>query len=111
MKHLKLAIVAFLVLLLLAACGTAPPKYITEVKNNYVVMEPSKKLYEPVRRLKPPYTRTYVDAGWEEKEKILFDHIDKQDLMIENLLTDRTSIGTWVTEQKAKVIKLQKEDK
>jgi hypothetical protein len=110
MKYWKLAVL-FLLVLLLAACGTQPPKYITEVQNNYVVAEPPKKLYEPVRRLKPPYSKVYVDADNEEKERMLFDHIKKQDVLIDALLTDRSSINTWVIEQRAKVNKLQKVDK
>ena len=111
MKSLKTAIFVFLVTLFLVACGTAPPKYITEVQNNYVVVEPPKKLYEPMRRLKPPHDKVYVDSDWEEKERILFDHIKKQDIFIDGLLTDRASTNTWVIEQRAKVNKLQKVDK
>lgn len=105
MKKWFLYVLAFLAVMLLAACGTNPPKYITEVQNNYIVVEPPKKLYEPVKRLKPPYSKVYVDASWEEKEKMLFDYIGRQDLQIDHLSTDRASIGTWVIEQRAKVPK------
>lgn len=64
-----------------------------------------------MRRLKPPYSKVYVDSDWEEKERILFDHIKKQDIFIDGLLTDRASTNTWVIEQRAKVNKLQKVDK
>lgn len=113
MKAVKALWGAFLVVMFMAVagCASAPPKYVTEVKNNYVVFEPPKETYNKVTRLKPPYSKQYVDATWEEKEKILFDHIGRQDLQIDNLITDRESTNKWVIEQRKKVDKLQKESK
>jgi hypothetical protein len=111
MKGLKVFVLAFLVVLFLMGCAASPPKYITEVRNEYVIVEPPKKLYEPVKRIKPPYSKVYVDAPWEEKEEILIKFIKQQDKQIDELLTDRVSTGTWVKEQRLKLEKLKKEEK
>ena len=47
---------------------------------------------------------------YQEKEELLFDHIDKLNKQISSLLEDRKSIQSWVIKQRA-LIKEKERDK
>lgn len=95
--------------LLMLGCGAPPTKYITEIKNEYVVLDPPKELYSRPKQVKPPNPKLYIDASWEKKEEILMLFTKEQDKQIDDLITDRNSIDRWVKEEKAKIEKLLKE--
>ena len=54
----------------------------------------------PVKHIKPPNIKEYSTSSWDDKEKILFEHINKLDTQIEAFLIDRAGIIKWVEAQK-----------
>ena len=97
MKHILFTICF---LLALVGCATQPEiRYVPKVETTTIVLSPPSALYAPVKRVKPPNIKDYVQANWTTKETILYDHIHKLDIQIEALFIDRTSTGKWVAEQ------------
>lgn len=95
--------------LFLVGCSTTE-KVVFKDNVVYVNAEPPSSLYEPVKRIKPPNIETYVQSESQEKEELLFDHIDKLNKQISSLLEDRKSIQAWVIKQRA-LIKEKERDK
>jgi hypothetical protein len=100
MKKLKLAFF-FCLLFILVGCATQPEiKYVTKIETNTVVLEPPVVLTAPVKHIKPPNPKEYSTSSWDDKEKILFEYINKLDTQIDAFLIDRVGITKWVSEQK-----------
>lgn len=97
----------FFISLLVTGCGTTK-EYVTKYETVYVVLEPPKELYNPKKRIKPPNRKEYLEASFEEKEAMLFDHINKLNEEINFFLTDRSSIDKWIAKEK-ELIKSKRE--
>ena len=80
----------------------------TKYETVYVVLEPPKELYNPKKRIKPPNRKEYLEASFEEKEAMLFNHINKLNEEINFFLTDRSSIDKWIAKEK-ELIKSKRE--
>lgn len=88
-------------LLTLVGCAVKPEiRYVTKVETVTTVIEPPISFYSPFKRIAPPGISEYIDLGWDDKEKVLFEHIFKLNTQIEALAIDRVAIGKLVVEQK-----------
>lgn len=109
MKRFLLIVVASF---LLVGCATKPEiRYITKTETLTVVLDPPKSLYSPVKHIKPMSISGYVNASWDDKERMLYDYISKLDTQIDSLMIDRASVGLWVTEQNKNIENSKKEVK
>lgn len=97
-------------LLALTACATKPEvKYITKVETVTIVLAPPPVFTKPVARIKPPVIKTYINASWSEKEKMLFDYIHLLNTQLETMFLDRAETIAWLEEQEK--LQLEKGDK
>ena len=97
MKLKTMSLIAAIVLM--AGCTTTPKpetKYVTQYETSTIVLTPTKQFYSVINRVKPPAGDLYVKGTWEQKEKLLFDMINRQDMQIEACRRDRYSIGEWI---------------
>lgn len=106
----KILTVFFLgALLFLTGCVTAPEiRYVTKIETKTVVLEPPSILLTPAKHIKPPDIKTYSTGTWDEKEKMLFEYINKLNTQIESFLIDRNAIGKWVVAQKKNLEDMEK---
>lgn len=104
-----LTFILFSLSLILSGCVSNPEiRYATKIETKTVVLEPPVILHAPVKHIKPPDIKTYSTSRWDEKEKILFDHINKLETQVDSFLIDRVAIGKWITTQKKNLEDVEK---
>lgn len=106
---MKTFFITLFCLFFLSACATNE-KIVIKEKPVYILLEPPVALYQKQKRIKPPDIQNYTQAQWSEKEEILFNHIEKLNKQISDLITDRASTERWVIEQRS-LIKEKERDK
>lgn len=86
---------------IVSGCASNEVKYVTITTVKDVLVEPPREFYTPVTTIKPPAPKLYVQADWEAKEKMLFEHIDRLNIQLRLLKVDRTNLQKWLTDTRA----------